>query len=79
MKGDQIIAPTLIFRNANPAENRYEMPPGLVNRKVHFDGRTCPESSFYNKRANVMWQENTYKEAPLRGVPKIVLVWTRFR
>ena len=49
VKGDQIVAPTLIFRNVNPVENRYEMSPGLVNRKVHFDGRTCPESSFYNK------------------------------
>ena len=28
VKGDQTVAPTLIFRNANPAENRYEMPSG---------------------------------------------------
>ena len=48
------------------------MPPGLVNQKVRFDGRTGPESSFYDKRVNVMWQEKEYKEAPLRGVPKSV-------
>ena len=65
VKGDQIVAPTLIFRNVNLAENRYEIPPGLVNRKVHFDVRTGPESSFYDKRVNVMWQEKAYKEAPL--------------
>ena len=67
-----IVAPTLIFRHVNLAENRYEMPPGLVNRKVHFDVRTGPESSFYDKRVNVMWQEKAYKEAPLRRVPKSV-------
>jgi len=44
VKGDQIVAPTLIFRNANPAENRYEIQPGLVNRKIHFDGHVDPES-----------------------------------
>ena len=70
VKGNEIVAPTLIFRNVNLAENRYEMPPGLVNRKVHFDVRTGPESSFYDKRVNVMWQEKAYKEAPLRRVPK---------
>ena len=31
VKGDQIVAPTLIFRCVNPAENRYEMPPALDN------------------------------------------------
>ena len=62
MKGDQIVAPTLIFRNANPAENRYEMPPGLVNRKVHFDSRVGPESSFYDERVNVMWQEKAWAD-----------------
>ena len=72
IQGDQIVAPTLIFRNPNPAENRYEMPPGLVNRKVHFDGRTGAESSFYDKRVNVMWQEKAYEEAPLRGVRESV-------
>ena len=45
VKGDQTVAPTLIFLNANPAENRYEILPGLVNQKVHFDGRVDPESS----------------------------------
>ena len=43
--------------SANPAENCYEMPPGLVNRKVHFDGDSGPDSSFYDERVNVMWQE----------------------
>ena len=40
VKGEQIVKPTLIFRNANPAENRYEMPPGLRNRKVQFEGHS---------------------------------------
>ena len=62
MKGEQIVKPTLIFRNANPAENRYEMPPGLRNRKVHFDGRTGPESSFYDERVDVMWQEKAWAD-----------------
>merc|ERR1719265_1113284 len=38
VKGEQIVKPTLIFRNENLAEDRYEMPPGLRNRKVKFDG-----------------------------------------
>ena len=50
VKGDQIVAPTSIFRNANPAENRYEILPGLVNQKVHFDGRVDPESSYIVSR-----------------------------
>jgi len=34
------------------------MSPGLDGRKVHFDGRIGPESSFYDECVNVMWQEN---------------------
>ena len=49
VEGEQIVKPTLIFRNGNPGENRYEMPPGLRNRKVQFEGRTGPEASFYDK------------------------------
>ena len=45
VKGDQIVATNLIFLNANPAENRYEILPGLVNQKVHFDGRVDPGAS----------------------------------
>ena len=65
VKGEQIVKPTLIFRNANPAENRYEMPPGLRNRKVQFEGRTGPEASFYDDRVDVIWQEKA-----MRGIPK---------
>ena len=39
-KGEQIVKPTLICRNANPTENRYGMPSGLRNRKVQFEGRS---------------------------------------
>ena len=48
VKGKQICKPTLIFRNKNPAKNRYEMPLGLRGRKVQFDGRTGNEASFYD-------------------------------
>ena len=57
--------PTLIYRNKNPAENLYEMPAGLRNRKVHFEGRTGPEASFYDDRVDVIWQEKA-----MRGIPK---------
>ena len=74
MIGDQIVAPTLIFRNANPAENRYEILPGLVNQKVHFDGRVDPESSDivsrifqtdgYDKRLLVRMKNHPAEEFP---------------
>ena len=54
--------PTLILRSANPADNRYEMPPGLRHRKVHFEGRTGPEASFYDDRVDVMWQEKAWAD-----------------
>ena len=31
--------PTLIMRNENAAENRYEFPPGLASRKIKFEGK----------------------------------------
>ena len=62
VKGEQICKPTLIIRNKNPAENRYDMPLGLRGRKVQFDGRTGAEASFYNDRVNVMWQEKAWAD-----------------
>ena len=62
VKGEQIVKPTLISRNENPAEDRYEMPPGLRNRKVEFDGRKGPEQSFYDDRVDVMWQEKAWAD-----------------
>ena len=59
----------LYFSNsANPAENRYEMSPGLVNRKVHFDD-AGPDSSFYDERVNVMWQEKTWADICFFAIP----------
>ena len=69
-KGDQIVAPTLIFRNVNPAENRYEMPPDLRNRKVHFDGRTGPESSFTINVSMLCGKKRHTKKRPLEEFPK---------
>ena len=34
-KGEKNVKPTLIFRNANPTENRYGMPSGLRNRRFN--------------------------------------------
>ena len=62
VEGEQIVKPTLILRSANPADNRYEMPPGLRHRKVHFEGRTGPEASFYDDRVDVMWQEKAWAD-----------------
>ena len=44
VKGKQIVKPTLIMRNANPAENRYEFPPGLASGKVKFEGKNSEKS-----------------------------------
>ena len=38
------------MRNENPAENRYEFPPGLASRKVKFEGKIGREDEFYDKR-----------------------------
>ena len=39
VKGKQIIRPTIIMRNDNPADDRYEFPPGLAVRRGFFEGR----------------------------------------
>ena len=35
MKGDQIVAPTLIFQNANPAENRFKKKTSPREQRNH--------------------------------------------
>ena len=50
VKGKQIVKPTLIMR--------YEFPPGLASRKVKFEGKIGREDEFYDKRVDVMWQDN---------------------
>ena len=59
VKGEQIVKPTLIFRNQNPAEDRYEMPPYPRNHSVEFDGQEGPEQLFYDDRADIMWQSQS--------------------
>ena len=62
VKVKQIVKPTLIMRNENPAENRYEFPPGLASRKVKFEGKKGREDEFYDKRVDVMWQEKAWAD-----------------
>ena len=50
------------MRNENPAENRYEFPPGLASRKVKFEGKKGREDEFYDKRVDVMWQEKAWAD-----------------
>ena len=70
MNWDQIVALTLIFQNVHTDENRYEIPPVSFDWKVHFNFHTCLESSFCDKRVNVMRQEKAYKGAPPDEFPK---------
>ena len=62
VKGKQIVKPTLIMRKENPAENRYEFPPGLASRKVNFEGKVGREDEFYDERVDVMWQEKAWAD-----------------
>ena len=50
MTGDNSSTDFDFSNPTNPAENRYEMPPGLVIWKVHFDVRVGPESLCGKKR-----------------------------
>ena len=60
MRGNNSSTDFDFSNSSNPAENRYEMPLDLDNRKVHFDGDTSPDSSFYDERVNVMWKEKAW-------------------
>ena len=64
VEGEQIMKPTLILRSTNPADNRYEMPPGLRHRKVHFEGRSNIDIIFTQcvsiSEASVKWDPTLF-------------------
>lgn len=64
VSGKQIVDPTIIFRNANPAEDPYTFPPGLAtrNQNIEFEGEKGPENSFYASGVDVMWQKKAWAD-----------------
>ena len=59
--GENDIEPIIIFANGNPnEEDPWDMPPGLANRQVTWDGKKGKEKEFYHPRAKVLFQENAY-------------------
>ena len=62
LEGQQIVTPTIIMRNENPYEDRYELPDGLKRRLVDFnkDGNPKREDEFYDKRVDVMWDPKAW-------------------
>ena len=62
LEGDQVMKPCVIMRNANPCEDRFELPDGLKNRLVDFmkDGQKKREDEWYDDRVVVMWDPKAW-------------------
>ena len=65
VQGEQIVRGTIIFFNKNPAENRYELPPGLASRTVTFEGKQGREDEFYDDSVDVMWDPKAWASQPI--------------
>ena len=71
VKGDQIVAPTLIFQNANPAENRFKkkMSPReqrnhAVSKRKHLIVSRIFQTDGHERRLLVFMKNNPAEEFP---------------